>query len=57
MAAAEISPSLVAKFEKLGARWKSLLPRLTKAGAGTNGAAKPARKRAPSKVSSRRRRA
>jgi hypothetical protein len=57
--ASEISPALRAQFEKLGSRWKSLLPRLTK----TNSAAAstkadrtaPARRRAPAKSKAKRR--
>jgi hypothetical protein len=45
-ATGEISPALLAKFEKLGSRWKSLLPRL---------ASSSTRRHAPAKTKAKRR--
>ncbi len=53
---AEITPALRAEFEKLGHRWKSLLPRLTQSVGQNGGGTATRRRRAPKAHSARRRR-
>jgi hypothetical protein len=57
-AASEISPAVREQFEKLGSRWKNLLPRLARSNGSNGSTDRPARRvrHAPKKRAATRRR-